>query len=304
MFIEGGVETAPGFLDALLIRLNPVSHGRQFSSPVLASDRFCESCHHQQIPPERQVGLVKPRCIDCHMRSLDELGASGAVRSHFMPGANLAVPFFAGRAEAATLVNRWIDGEFPFSIAGWENRGWERLGGRAQATWLWMLFEAKDEARPGSQYMVDILTANVGMGHRFPAAPLDLVEAWLEVRVRDAGGQVLLEQGFADGSGHIPPDAHRLGGRVLGDDAQPIEHYRVWRPQRDVIDRVLDPGVPIRDRYTFQIPENASGPLTVTAEWKYRKLNREILDWAYGSETTVPPVVVGSLSGTIPLGGS
>jgi len=304
MFIENGREKRPGLLDAFLIRLDPVSHARQFSSPLLLSDRFCDACHHQQIPSARQVGLVKPRCIDCHMRSLDELGASGSVRSHFMPGANLTVPVFAGRAEAASLVNRWIDGNFPFSIAGWENRGWERLGGRAQATWLWMLFEAKEEARSGSEYGLDILTANVGVGHRFPAAPLDLVEAWLEVRIRDATGQVLLEQGFADASGHIPPDAHRLGGRVMGEDNQPIEHYRVWQPQHDVVDRVLEPGVPIRDRYTFHIPENASGPLTITAEWQYRKLNREMLDWAYGTETTVPSVVVGSLSGNIPLAGS
>jgi hypothetical protein len=303
MFVEGGLEKTPSFLDAVLIRLNPLSHGRQFSSPLLASDRFCDSCHHQQIPSERQVGLVKPRCIDCHMRSLDELGASGSVRSHFMPGANLTVPLFAGHKEAASLVSRWIDGNFPFSIAGWENRGWERLGGRPQATWLWMLFEAKDDPRPGSQYTLEILTANVGVGHRFPAAPLDLVEAWLEVRVRDARGQVVFEQGLADGTGHIPTDAHRLGGDVLGEDGKPIEHYRVWLPQHDVVDRVLNPGIPVRDRYTFRIPEEATGPLTLAAEWKYRKLRRDFLDWAYSPETMVPAVVVGSLSGTIPLVG-
>src|SRR5262249_42215755 len=127
MFVRDGVEQAPGFLDAMLIRLSPISHGRQFSSPVLATDRFCDTCHHQQIAPERQARLLdKPRCVDCHMRPLHELGAEGMVRSHFMPGANLTVPLFAGRAEAANLVNRWIDGNFPFSIAGWENRGWER----------------------------------------------------------------------------------------------------------------------------------------------------------------------------------
>jgi len=305
MFIDRtGAEKAPGALDAFLIRLNPVGHGRQFSSPLLASDRFCESCHHQQIRFEHQTGLVKPRCVDCHMRTLDELGASGAVRSHFMPGANLTVPLFAGRAEAVDLVTRWIDGNFPFSIAGWENRGWERLGGRAQATWLWMLFEPKTEPLPGNDYTVDIVTANVGVGHRFPSAPFDLVEAWLEVRVRDARGVVIFENGFADRDGRIPADAHRLGGRVVGADGAPIEHYRVWQPQRDVVDRVLEPGVPTRDRYTFRIPAEARGPVTIAAEWKYRKLNRDILDWAYGPETTVPPVVVGSLSGEIELGGS
>jgi hypothetical protein len=304
MFIEDGVEKAPGVLDAMLIKLDPVGHARQFSAPLLSSDRFCDSCHHQQIPSQRQAGLAQPRCIDCHMRALDELGGSGAVRSHFMPGANHSVPLFAGRAEAATLVNRWIDGNFPFSIPGWENRGWERLGGRPEATWLWMLFEAKDEAKPGSEYALDILTANVGVGHRFPAAPLDVVEAWLEVRIRDAAGNALLEHGFTDADGHIPAEAHRVGGRVLGEDNQPIEHYRVWQPQRDVIDRAMEPGVPIRDRYTFQIPNNATGPLTITAEWKYRKLNRALLDWAYGPETAGAAVVVGSLSGTIPLSGS
>lgn len=305
MFIDDGAERPPGFLDAVLIRLNPLGHARQFSARVLASDRFCDSCHHQQIPSQRQAGLVKPRCIDCHMRPLHELGETGTVRSHFIPGANLTVPLLAGRAEAADRIDRWIDGEFPFSIAGWENRGWERLGGRPQATWLWMLFEPKNEPAPGADYTLDIVTANVGVGHRFPSAPLDLVDAWLEVRVRDARGQVVFEHGLADaGTGYIPADAHRLGGRVLGEDGKPIEHYRVWLPQRDVVDRALEPGVPVRDRYTFHIPEDASGPLSIAAEWKYRKLNREILDWAYGPETTVPAVVVGSLAGTIELEGS
>ncbi|MBI3784766.1 MAG: hypothetical protein HY270_15340 [Deltaproteobacteria bacterium] len=303
LFLRDGKEITPTFLDSILIRLNPIGHAREFSAPVLATDRFCDSCHHQQIPVEQQTGLVKPRCIDCHMRSLDEFGASGSVRSHLLPGANVTVPIFAGRQEAAALVNRWMDGKFPFSIAGWENRGWERLGGRALATWLWMLYETKDDARPGHDYTIEILTADVGVGHRFPAAPLDLVEAWLEVRVRDADDRVIFEQGFADSKGNIPGDAHRLGGSVVGEDGKRIEHYRVWQTQHDVVDRVMEPGVPIRDRYTFPIPEEVKGPLTVAAEWKYRKLNREILDWAYGPSTTVPAVVVGSFSAKIPLAG-
>lgn len=301
LFMKDGAEKSPGWLDALLIRLSPVSHARQFSSPLLASDRFCNSCHEAQIPAERQAGLVKVRCIDCHMRPLEELGAKGTARSHFMPGANVTVPLLAGRAEEANLVTRWVAGEFPFSIAGWENRGWERLGGRPQATWLWMLFEPQGDPSPGRDFTLRILTANVGIGHRFPAAPFDLLDAWLEVRVKDAGGRVVFEQGFADKAGRIPADAHRLGGRVIGEDGKPIEHYRVWQPQHDEVARAIEPGRTTTDSYTFRIPDDAGGPLTVAAEWKYRKLNREFVDWAYGPDKTIPVVVVGSLASTIQL---
>jgi hypothetical protein len=301
MFLEDGAEKEPGFLDSFLIRLNPLGHARQFSAPLLASDRFCDSCHHHQIRSERQAGLVRPRCIDCHMRPLHEVGGAGEVRSHFMPGANLTVPLFAGRPEAVRLIGDWIDGKFPFSIAGWENRGWERLGGRAQATWLWMLYEIKSDPRPGSELALEIITANVGMEHPFPAAPLDLIDAWLELRVHDANGRLVFAHGIADFLGNIPADAHRVGGTVLDENGSPVEHYRVWFPQRDVIDRVMQPGVPIRDRYEFTIPTDVVGPLQIAAEWKYRKLNRRILDWLYGPETTVPTLVIGSMNGSISL---
>jgi hypothetical protein len=302
LFLQNGVEKTPEWLNSFLIRLSPVSHGRQFSAPVLASDRFCEACHLLQIPVEEQRGLVKPRCIDCHMRPLHEMGQGpGEVRSHFFPGANAAVARFAHREESANLISRWIAGDYPFSISGWENRGWERLGGRPLATWLWMIYQTKDEAVPGHDFSLAIRTANVGVEHQFPAAPLDLAEAWLEVRVRDAQGQTLFQSGIADAGGRIPPDGHRLGGRVLDEDGRPVEHYRVWRPEHDVVDRVIDQGRTTDDRYSFHIPTTAQGPLSVQAEWKYRKLSREFVDWAYGSATAIPSVVVGSLNAKIDL---
>lgn len=303
MFIKDGRERIPDAWTQAQIRLSPEAHARAFSKPLYQEDKFCIVCHHHQLLLPEEEGLVRPKCIECHMQPQDTMGLPGKGANHFMPGANLTVPHFAGRPEAAEVTRKWIVGDFKLDLSGWENT-WEPRRKRGEppsrATWLYMVFEATP-TRPGAETTLTITTANVGMEHPFPAAALDLIEAWLEVLVTDAEGKTLLHSGAVLPDGTIEPEAHQMGGYMLGMDGQVVLKNRVWQIQKKIIHRELPTGQDTTDEYRFVVPEDAVGPLRVQARWNYRKLNQDFVTWAYGPGVAPPIVQMGQLDGDLAL---
>ena len=205
------------------------------------------------------------------------------------------------------LTGRWRQAEENVGrrLAHFEEKQKLEIGYRqpARSVWISMLLRQSEPLTRGTKTAVEIVSSNAGIGHNFPAAPLDLAEVWLVVRIRDAAGIDLLTLGELDDNGRIPADAPRLGGTVLSTETgDPIELYRVWQPQKNVVWRVLEKGRHIVDRIEFDLPGHAKGPLQVEAHWHYRKLNRDFMEWAYGKDVDVPYLTVGSLSAAIPLG--
>ena len=304
LFIQDGQEALPDKWTARLIRLSPLNHGRRFSRPLYKEDAFCVVCHHHQIPLPPAEGLARPLCISCHMQPQRDLGMEGDLANHFMPGANMAVPHFAGREAASNLISKWISGEYQLKLSGWENF-WEPRYDREdqpqRATWLYMLLESITEPVLGREYTFRILTTNAGMEHAFPAAPLDLIEAWLELRVLDQEGNVLYESGITRDLEPVAPGARTMGGYMIGEDEQIVTKNRVWQIKKKVVQRTIEPGRQTTDTFTLTLPSYAKGPLHIQAHWRYRKLNQEFLLWAYGPDVAGPVLTVGGLEVQVDL---
>jgi len=302
LFVNDGVESPPDPWVAAQIKLSPLAHGRAFMKRTYSEDPYCVVCHHHQILLNPEEGLARPKCIDCHMQPQNQIGLEGTLRNHFMPGANLAVPFFAGRQEAVEIIRHWIQGRYLLALPGWENLYKLRkdLADKpAEATWLAMVFESITKAVPGQDYVIRIITTNAGMEHPFPAAPLDLIEAWLEVRVEDEQGHTIYRSGGVGEDGCIDPDAHKIGGYMIGMDDKLVKKNRVWQIKEKVVERVIRPGHHIEDTYTFSIPKETRGFLKIEGSWNYRKLNQDFLEWAYERDTNAPIVRVGSFEGQV-----
>ncbi len=282
------------------VLLYPDGHGRALNNDLLRSDDFCQACHRLQIKPTKDTGLARSRCVDCHMQPRRTVGLEGAGMNHRFPGSNTSVPYANRDAEQLEFTRRFVEGDFPLQLDVWGQVS--ALGAdTAIRRWLEMHYEPRTSPAPGKLFKFVIWTANVGVDHAFPAAPLDLIEAWLQVSLTDADGRAVLASG-ALGPGHlVPPDAHRMGGYMVGDDGQIVRKNRVWQIARKIIERQLEFGQRTADYYEAALPADVKGPLTLDARWNYRKLNQTFVDWALGPQATMPIVKVASLRWEISL---
>ena len=301
---EQGKEAPVSAWDAALIQLSPRSHGRMFTTELTGEDLMCAGCHHQRIPYEESVGLHQARCKDCHLPAGYTADGSRTLRDHFSPGAALGVASLQNDTLAVERIRRWIAGDQLVALNGWELL-WD-IRSRTHdapdvARWLMMFHVELTPAVAGREYRFRVQSTNVGMNHAFPAGEFSMSEAWLEVRVVDSRGAVLLHIGKLDKLGTPPENAPRLGGRSLDASGEPIRDFRIWHTATKVADAVIPARLHRDDDFAFVIPKEAVGPLSVEGTWNYRKHSRELLDWAYGKRADVPPVKVGQLKHQIRL---
>jgi hypothetical protein len=298
LFMSGDRESIPKPFQATMIKLSPLAHARAFSKPLHRQNEFCVSCHHHQIGLYPKESMVRPRCADCHMQPQDQIGMPGRLRNHFMPGSNLAVPYLAGKSEAVSIIQKWVKGEFGINLGGWENV-WRLKSEKAQTQpmtiWIYMNIDFMEEPVSGKDFDFKVIATNIGMEHPFPAGPLDLVEAWLEVRVEDDAGTLLLYNGGIDPVGAIDAEAKRLGGYMIGKDNHIVTKNRVWQIQKKVVQRIIMPNRQAIDSFRVNIPESTVGTIKISASWNYRKIPLDFAEWVYGNGVNIPYLRVGSV---------
>ena len=296
----------------LLVKMNPAAHGRVFTRPLYFQDEYCQACHALQIQTPKFTGLQRNTCIRCHMQPRSYLGYEGKKMNHFFPGATPSIAYSLGHDKIVKLIQAWVRGDISSSspdVNFWKLRrhGAERS---ERAFWLFMNVEPMTRPRAGSDLEFDIITTNTGIDHQFPSAPLDLVEAWLQVTVRDARGEILYSIGKLDDTYRLPedyPQEHRLGGYMLDSSDHLLIQNRVWDIKKKVVLRNIMPYESAKDRIRFSVPEDARGPLRVQAQWNYRAQNQDFADWAYedvdlgGRPKRIPHTVVGYIDTKIPL---
>ena len=69
---------------------------------------------------------------------------------------------------------------------------------------------------PGATISVDVVAANRGVGHSFPAELRDMFEAWLEFQVTDAGGADIYHSGAIQADGNLEMNAHAYRNVPIG----------------------------------------------------------------------------------------
>jgi len=286
----------------LLINLNPTGHGAVFTKKLYRQDEFCQACHRLQIRQQVEKEFEKPRCADCHMQPRYVIGEEGRQRNHFFPGANLALFTTANVPKGYEITERYAMGDLPLTLKGWGSF-WElrdRTHGD-KSVWLQMRIMPADDPRAGQPFRFSIITLNAGIDHPFPAAPLDLIDVWQSVVVKDATGRALLTIGELQEDFSADPAAHRLGGVMMGLDGKPVERNRVWQIKSKTIRRDIPFHTDTVDEYTLDLPADVAGPLEISAWWNYRKLNQRFVDWAYGTWNLLPILRIAEIRTRVPI---
>jgi len=339
-----------------LIRAYPKQHVRSLQHGLFKSPEFCAACHKQFIDKEiNQVGWVQlqnqydnwrksrwndtlnPRrtveCRECHMRLVpsedpargddrdyNRAPGDGQHRSHRFLAANQFMPLalkLPGAAEHAELTDRWLQGriDVPEIADKW------RTGPAVPIELI-----APASVRPGDTVDLQVLITNNKVGHDFPTGPLDIIQSWIEIVVRDQNGNVVYETGQRDEKHFIRPGSFIFKAEPVDQYGKLIDRHNLWEMVGVRYRRSMFPGQSDRAEFSFHCPATTSGTaagqignqsiafhapagrvtrLDVSAQLQYRKVDQFLLNFLFGeaSGITSPVTTVSQDSKSIEVRG-
>ncbi|NUP96753.1 MAG: hypothetical protein HUU28_11380 [Planctomycetaceae bacterium] len=342
------------FLRDFVIRTYPEQHVASLSKRMFKTPEFCAACHKQFIDEQvNDVGWVQLQnqydnwknsrwnhpgdptrtleCRECHMplaSSSDPASGDGADfnrsrtdgrhRSHRFLGANQFIPVvmeLEGGVEHAQLVEHWLRGEYAIpEIADRWSKG--------PAVPIEIL--APQRARAGEPLALRVRVLSNKVGHDFPTGPLDIIQSWIEVEVKDRQGQVVFHSGRRDERNFIEPATFMFKAEPVDRHGNLIDRHNLWEMVGVRFRRSLFPGaeevaryefacpgaqaptmrdLPVTEELELHVPAESVGELTIEARLNYRKIDQYLLNFMYGDATrlTSPVTVVSEASARVEL---
>jgi hypothetical protein len=329
-----------------LIRSYPAEHNR-LSKRAFKKPEYCAACHKQFIDQEvNRVGWVQLQnqydnwaashwnkkgdarktveCRECHMPLVDSRDPAAGDsldynrspgdrkhRSHRFIAANTLMPVvlkeqLRGWKSQFDLTERWLKGEAPIpEIAHkWANGPIVKVIASAPAT-----------VAPGSDIPLRVVMASNKVGHDFPTGPLDLIQSWLDVTVKDDQGAVVWTSGKRDAKNFLEPGTFLFKAEPVDQNGNLIDRHNLWEMVGVRFRRALFPGY--SDTVNFTIPcsgaidssTNAlaktpasdslelappkipapgrAGEYRINVSLEYRKVDQFLLNYLFGEKNTL-----------------
>ncbi|WP_082073171.1 multiheme c-type cytochrome [Pseudomonas sp. LFM046] len=270
-------------------------HDTVYSGLHTRSD-FCATCHNVTHPfstvavertydewLESPYSFNGQTCQSCHMPGFAGKAAVMGpdrpdVASHWFTGANAAVLDYLGQKEAA-------------------QRARDNLAKAAEIS-----FESVPASlAPGQEVAVRVKVANIGAGHKIPTGFPEGREVWIDFRVVDSAGHELYRLG-AIKDGATEPDTRNFKVHLGDKDGKELD-IEVWNATQILSDnRILPKGYDVRE-FIFEVPKDAVGPITLTAELNYWPFPQRLVDYLLGKDALKVEVTrMGQVAKTLPLG--
>ncbi len=249
-------------------------HDTVYSGLHTRSD-FCATCHNvthpfSSVAVERTYDewLESPysfngeTCQSCHMAPFAGKAAIMGpdrtdVASHWFTGANAAVLEYLGEKEAA-------------------QRARDNLAKAAQIS-----FESIPETlEPGQEVSVRVKVVNIGAGHKLPTGFPEGREVWIDFHAVDGAGHEFYRMG-AIRDGATEPNTRNFKVHLGDKDGKELD-IEVWNATQILSDnRILPKGYDVRE-FSFVVPADAQGPITLTAELNYWPFPQRLVDYLLG----------------------
>ncbi len=356
---QWSVSGLPRLVRDFLIRTYPAQHNL-LSKRMYKAPEYCAACHKQFIDQEvNRVGWVQlqnqydnwaashwnhkgdPRktieCRECHMPLVDShdpaAGDSADYnrspddhkhRSHRFLAANNLMPALLklpGWENQVRLTEQWLEGQvaIPEIADKW-----------AQGPVVRLALETPQRTAPGQKIPIRVILTSNKVGHDYPTGPLDLIQSWVEVSVRDQDGNVLFASGRRNKDNFIEPGTFLFKAEPVDQYGNVIDRHNLWEMVGVRYRRSLFPGYSDTVEYEAACPSalphqpgarpdrNWSrqqeysvspalkpGSITVTAKLLYRKVDQFLLNYVLGKEAgvTAPVVQLSQATATITVGG-
>ena len=154
---------------------------------------------------------------------------------------------------------------------------------------------------PGQEVSVRVKVANVGAGHKLPTGFPEGREVWIDFRAVDGSGREFYRLG-AIKEGATEPDTRNFKVHLGDKDGKELD-IEVWNATQILSDnRILPKGYDVRE-FSFEVPADAVGSVTLTAALNYWPFSQRLADYLLGTgKLTVEITRMAEASRTLPLG--
>lgn len=310
-------------------------HSKAVMKDFYKSPEFCASCHKAALPhqlndykwlrafsvyDEWQASSFAKQsplpfytkdsistCQTCHMQrealmatEHDPGAKAGKFASHRWLGGNTLIPAVYGYNEQSARIIAYLKNNV-FNV---DVFGLERDGHEGDVTALVApLGSQAFQTTPGEKLTADVVIQNKGIGHSHVPEQRDMYESWVNFTVKDAAGKTLAESGFLKPSGSLDEHAHSFTNRLINARGGINDLHQVWDNRVVAYNNSIQSGRSQLVRYTFRLPHEAAGEVTLTATIKYRRFDQHFIDFAMAKDHFPEPVVdMVSTSRTIHVG--
>jgi hypothetical protein len=113
---------------------------------------------------------------------------------------------------------------------------------------------APARARPGEQIGLQVLITNNKAGHDFPTGPLDIIQSWIEIVVRDQNGNVVFASGERDQRHFIQPGSFIFKAEPVDQYGKLIDRHNLWEMVGVRYRRAMFPGQSDRANFSLYCP--------------------------------------------------
>lgn len=355
----GATKTVSDFL----IRTYPGEHAR-LSKRMFKAPEYCAACHKQFIDQEvNRVGWVQLQnqydnwkashwftegdpaktieCRECHMPLVDSTDPAagdgtdynrrpgdGKHRSHRFIAANSMMPAMLklpGWEEQVKLTEQWLAGTFEIP---------EIRDKWADGPVVSLALDVPETAAPGQPLAIRVVLTAEKVGHDFPTGPLDIIQSWVELHVRDETGREIFASGRRDERHFIEPGSFLFKAEPVDQHGNLIDRHNLWEMVGVRYRRALFPGYSDTVQYLvdcpatqaptppggaaggllagsevqeFSLPSPAeAGSLHVEAILYYRKVDQYLLNFLLGEDSgvTAPVIEMTRAEAVVPVAGA
>ncbi|SDE89305.1 tetratricopeptide repeat protein [Terriglobus roseus] len=308
-------------------------HSAAVMKPFYRTSEFCASCHKAALPHElndykwqramtpydewqnssfaKQSPLpfyVKPAvstCETCHMprEALTGKGDPGAkngqLASHRWLGANSLIPAYYGYEEQAKRVREFLaNSVFNVDIFSLERDGENGQPNRIIAP----LGTVSYAVAPGEKLTVTVVIQNKGAAHSHVPEQRDMYESWTAFTVKDSNGKLIGQSGNLQPSGDLDPAAHSFTNRLINKEGTLNGQHEVWNNRVVAYNNTIQSGRSQLVRYSFTIPKDCTGSITITAAVRYRRFDQQFINFALKSNYQQPVLDMVTATRTINIG--
>lgn len=308
-------------LNRLAIKHNSTQHKQDMLSAVQKTSQVCASCHAQfmdkdlndwgwvKMQDEYSAWLDSPfagnsdpqfahttrqRCQDCHMPKVNSndpaADAQGKVRDHRFIGANTMLTTLSGDRDMFTATQRFLQSnkvrisiEPPHRSDATVNK--MPINSDAMQGVLQPYYWYK-----GEQASINVIVANVGVGHNFPGGTIDINQAWVAFQVVDANGRIVYTSGAVDNDGYLDKDAYQYRSIPVDRKGDHVWKHDLFNMVGKTSVNVVKAGQSDVVEFSFKIPHWVNGPLSISSQVKYRKLNTRYAKWALQEDYQTLPI--------------
>ena len=302
-----------------LIRAYPRQHNEDYDLALTKDTASCGACHKQFIDKEiNHVGWVqlqnqyddwkhgkwntdpnpahRLRCQQCHMYYQEapsvaladpydvKAGLGLKHRNHWFAAGNQWMPEEIHSPDAAGQTQRvteWLEGKkyIPEIANVWP-----------KGPVLPIKIVPPQPVRPDGKAAFRVVISNNKAGHSFPTGPLDLIRAWVEVKVSDPAGRVIFHSGELLPDDHLEPGTFVLKAEGVNAEGNEIVRHDLWHYVGAKWKRAIFPGYSDMYEYKFTVPRDVKGSLTIAARLRYRKANQYFMDFAFPGKHLQTPI--------------